>query len=123
MKCPANEVNNPELVCVIPIHISMQSKPTLVTLFGPTQVGVLALKVGHMGLKALQATSKALDLYEQVIEPHTSKQDGVQPPPPDTPQLLPSLHAIWSPLMGALQVHLHALTWHKHNIGSQLSGC
>ena len=59
-----------------------------------------------MGLNALQATSNALDLYEQVIEPHTNKQEGVQPPPPDTPQMLPSVHAIWSPLMGALKVAL-----------------
>ena len=68
------------------------------------QVGVLALKVGQAGLQALQATSAALDLYEQIIEPHTSKQEGVQPVPPDTPQMLPSIHAIWSPLIGALKV-------------------
>lgn len=72
------------------------------------QVGVLALKVGQAGLQALQATSAALDLYEQIIEPHTSKQEGVQPVPPDTPQMLPSVHAIWSPLIGALQVGLAA---------------
>ena len=68
------------------------------------QVAVLAMRVGQVGLNALQATTKALDLYEQVIEPHTSKQEGVQPPPPDTPQLLPSVHIIWSPLIGALKV-------------------
>lgn len=68
------------------------------------EVAVLALRVGQVGLNALQATTKALDLYEQIIEPHTSKQEGVQPPPPDTPQLLPSVHAIWSPLVGALKV-------------------
>ncbi len=57
-----------------------------------------------MALRALHATTAALDLYEQVITPVTSKQEGVGPPPPDTPQLLPSVHAIWGPLVGALRV-------------------
>lgn len=68
------------------------------------QVGLLASKVGLLSLTALHATTAALDLYEQVITPVTSKQEGVGPPPPDTPQLLPSVHAIWGALIGALQV-------------------
>ncbi|DBA77508.1 hypothetical protein WJX77_009976 [Trebouxia sp. C0004] len=67
------------------------------------KVGLLASKVGLVALKALHATTAALDLYEQVITPVTSKQEGVGPPPPDTPQLLPSVHAIWGPLVGALR--------------------
>ena len=68
------------------------------------QVGLLALKVGHVALRALHSTTAALDLYEQVIVPVTSKQEGVQPPPPDTPQMLPSVHILWGSLVGALRV-------------------
>ena len=70
------------------------------------QVGLLALKVGHGALRALHSTTAALDLYEQVISPVTSKQEGVRPPPPDTPQLLPSVHVLWGALVGALKVSL-----------------
>lgn len=70
------------------------------------QVGLLALKVGHVALRALHSTTSALDLYEQVITPVTSKQEGVQPPPPDTPQMLPSVHVLWGALVGALRVRL-----------------
>ena len=68
------------------------------------QVGLLALKVGHVALRALHSTTAALDLYEQVIVPVTSNQEGVQPPPPDTPQMLPSVHTLWGALVGALRV-------------------
>lgn len=68
------------------------------------QVGLLALKVGHVALRALHSTTAALDLYEQVIIPVTSKQEGVQPPPPDTPQMLPSIHVLWGALVGTLRV-------------------
>ncbi len=71
-----------------------------------SQVALLASKVGLVALRALHSTTAALDLYEQVISPITSKQEGVGPPPPDTPQLLPSVHAIWGPLVGALRVSL-----------------
>ncbi|DBA68248.1 TPA: hypothetical protein ACH3X2_013864 [Trebouxia sp. C0005] len=67
------------------------------------KVGLLASKVGLVALKALHATTAALDLYEQAITPVTSKKEGVGPPPSDTPQLLPSVHAIWGPLIGALR--------------------
>lgn len=72
------------------------------------QVGLLASKIGLMALKALHSTTGALELYEQVITPATSEQEGVGPgpPPPDTPQLLPSVHAIWGPIVGALRVSL-----------------
>lgn len=68
------------------------------------QVGLLALKVGHVAIRALHSTTAALDLYEQVISPVTNKQKGVQPPPPDTPQMLPSVHILWGALAGALRV-------------------
>lgn len=70
------------------------------------QVGLLALKVGHAALRALHSTTAALDLYEQVIIPVTSKQEGVQPPPPDTPHMLPSVHVLWGALVGALRVSI-----------------
>lgn len=76
------------------------------------QVGLLASKVGLLALTALHATTAALDLYEHVITPVTSKQEGVGPPPPDTPQLLPSVHAIWGALVGALRVRdRHSVSW------------
>lgn len=68
------------------------------------QVGLLALKVGHVALRALHSTTAALDLYEQVIIPVTSTQEGVQPPPPATPHMLPSVHTLWGALVGALRV-------------------
>ncbi|KAL3144083.1 hypothetical protein ABBQ32_003877 [Trebouxia sp. C0010 RCD-2024] len=73
------------------------------------KVGLLALKVGHGALRALHSTTAALDLYEQVISPVTSKQEGVRPPPPDTPQLLPSIHVLWGALVGVLKDGRRAL--------------
>ncbi|KAL0049229.1 hypothetical protein WJX82_009193 [Trebouxia sp. C0006] len=73
------------------------------------KVGLLASKVGLVALKTLHATTAALDLYEQVITPVTSKQEEIGPPPPDTPQLLPIVHAMWGPLVGALRNERPAL--------------
>ena len=56
------------------------------------------------GLSALQDTTAALDLFEQVITPHLEREDAIQPVQPDTPKMLPSVHAMWGFLVTALQV-------------------
>ena len=88
------------------------------------QVGLLALKVGHAALRALHSTTAALELYENVISPVISQQEGVQPTPPDTPPMLPSVHMLWGPLVGALRVDCHcrlaAIQENIHCITSRL---
>ena len=76
------------------------------------QVGLLASKVGLIALKALHSTTAALELYENVLTPISSKQAGVGPPPPETPQMLPSVHAMWGPLVGALKVSVANVACH-----------
>ena len=56
------------------------------------------------GLSALQDTTAALDLFEQVITPHLERGDAIQPVQPDTPKMLPSVHVMWGFLVTALQV-------------------
>ena len=83
------------------------------------QVALLATKVGLTALKALHSITAALELYENVLTPISSKQEGVGPPAPDTPQMLPSVHAMWGPLMGALKVGISnfaCCTLHMHTM-------
>ena len=68
------------------------------------QAALLAMEVCVWGLSALQDTTAALDLFEQVITPHLAREDAIQPVQPDTPKMLPSVHVMWGFLVTALQV-------------------
>ena len=70
----------------------------------PVQAALLAMEVCVWGLSALQNTTAALDLFEQVITPHLAREDAIQPVQPDTPKMLPSVHVMWGFLVTALQV-------------------
>lgn len=59
------------------------------------------------GLRCLEATTLALELAEHRVEPYVRRRSEVLPPDPLTPKLLPSVHVLWSPLMGALKVCGH----------------
>ena len=68
-----------------------------------------ALSVCTAGLRCLRATTLALELDEYQVEPFVAKPADVTPPDPLTPKLLPSVHLLWTPLMGALKVGNEAL--------------
>ncbi len=68
------------------------------------QAALLAVEVCVWGLSALQNTTAALDLFEQVITPHLKREDAIRPVEPDTPKMLPSVHVMWGFLVTALQV-------------------
>eukprot|EP00891_Asterochloris_glomerata_P002860 jgi/Astpho2/2860/fgenesh1_pg.00050_%23_118_t len=68
-----------------------------------TRAALLAVEVCVWGLSALQNTTAALDLFEQVITPHLKREDAIRPVEPDTPKMLPSVHVMWGFLVTALQ--------------------
>lgn len=68
------------------------------------QVLLLAMDVARGALQALQQTSAVLDIHENRIKPNVRKKTSVEPVPPETPQLLPTIHALWSPLVNSLKV-------------------
>lgn len=63
------------------------------------------MKVSEAALRTLAATSAAMDIQEQRITPLVKPRDDVQPVQPETPQLLPCVHALWAPLVHALKVN------------------
>jgi hypothetical protein len=67
-------------------------------------VALLAMKVSEAALRTLAATSAAMDIQEHRIMPLVKPRDDVQPVQPETPQLLPCIHALWAPLVHALKV-------------------
>ena len=68
------------------------------------QASIQAMDVSLVALQSLQFTAVALDLYEHVITPHVMQADQVQPLPPETPKMLPMVHAVWGFLRTSLQV-------------------
>ena len=68
------------------------------------------MEVAEAALSVLGATSAALSCHEQRIEPLVKGRDSVQPVQPETPQLLPAVHALWAPLLQALKVRQLPLT-------------
>ncbi|KAK9808680.1 hypothetical protein WJX72_001826 [[Myrmecia] bisecta] len=67
------------------------------------KVMLLAVDVAVGGLRALQATTAFTQLEEYHIAPYVVKPDKIEPVPPETPALLPSVHALWGPLIAALK--------------------
>lgn len=67
------------------------------------------MKVSEAALKTLAATSAAMDIQEQRITPLVKPRDDVQPVQPETPQLLPCVHALWAQLVHALAVGICTL--------------
>lgn len=73
------------------------------------QVALLAMQVAIGAVQTLVATSQVKELRDQGIEPLVSQRggaSGVQPLPPDTPQMLPMVHLVWGPLMAAVKVRM-----------------
>ena len=68
------------------------------------QVALLAMEVAEAALRTLACTSAALDIQEQRITPLVKPRDAVQPVQPEVPQLLPSIHTLWAPLVQTLKV-------------------
>lgn len=62
------------------------------------------MDVARSALQTLQHTSALLDIYEYRIKMSVQKKTSVEPVPPETPQLLPTVHALWSPLVQSLKV-------------------
>ncbi|GAB4823772.1 hypothetical protein N2152v2_010818 [Parachlorella kessleri] len=91
------------------VHAAASLAQTAVDCCGPLavssslQVAVQALSVCTAGLRCLRATTLALELDEYQVEPVVAKAADVAPPDPLTPKLLPSVHLLWMPLMGALK--------------------
>ncbi|KAK9915923.1 hypothetical protein WJX75_006066 [Coccomyxa subellipsoidea] len=67
------------------------------------RVLLLAMDVARSALQTLQHTSALLDIYEYRIKMSVQKKTSVEPVPPETPQLLPTVHALWSPLVQSLK--------------------
>ncbi|CAL8470133.1 g9675 [Coccomyxa elongata] len=67
------------------------------------RVLLLAMDVARGALQALQQTSAVLDIHENRIKPSVRKKTSVEPVPPETPQLLPTIHSLWSPLVNSLK--------------------
>ncbi|CAL5218647.1 g350 [Coccomyxa viridis] len=67
------------------------------------QVALLAMEVAEAALRTLACTSAALDIQEQRITPLVKPRDAVQPVQPEVPQLLPSIHTLWAPLVQTLK--------------------
>lgn len=63
-----------------------------------------ALRVCVAGLHCLRATTLVLELGQYKVEPFVVAPADLAPPDPITPKLLPSVHLLWSPLIGALKV-------------------
>jgi hypothetical protein len=63
-----------------------------------------ATEAARAALTTLKSTSAALDIQDSRIKPFVRKKSAVEPVPPETPQLLPTVHALWSPLVNALKV-------------------
>ena len=81
------------------------------------QVALLAMEVAEAALRTLACTSAALDIQEQRITPLVKPRDAVQPVQPEVPQLLPSIHTLWAPLVQTLKVSALLLSafpvyWH-----------
>ncbi len=68
------------------------------------QVLLLAMDVARAALQALQQTSAVLDIHGNRIKPSVWKKTSVEPVPPETPQLLLTIHSLWSPLVNSLKV-------------------
>ncbi len=68
------------------------------------QVVLLAMDAARSALRTLQHTSAVLDIHEYRIKAAVRKKTSVEPVAPETPQLLPTIHALWSPLVQSLKV-------------------
>lgn len=66
-------------------------------------IAVQAVTVCMSALQALKSATEIIELEEEKIEPFVKKQVDLQPPEPDVPRLLPSVHLFWAPLVGALK--------------------
>ena len=66
-------------------------------------VAIQAMKACIEALQSLSTATKAVELYSKAIEPRVIPPGGVLSPSESTPAtLLPSVHLLWSPLLGAL---------------------
>ena len=68
------------------------------------QTTVAAVPVLVQSLRVLRATTSAMKLAEQQIEPCVRPRSATEPVLPDVPKVLPALHLAWSPLMAVLKV-------------------
>eukprot|EP00887_Chlorella_sp_A99_P000587 scaffold17.g587.t1 len=66
-------------------------------------VAVQAHGVCAAALRVLRAATEAAELERSGIEALVARRGDVAPADPDPPRLLPSVHLLWSPLMGALK--------------------
>ena len=60
------------------------------------------MEAGRAALRTLRATSATLDALERA-EPLLRAKAAVEPVPDETPKLLPTIHALWQPLVAALK--------------------
>ncbi|KAL4440079.1 hypothetical protein ABPG75_003080 [Micractinium tetrahymenae] len=67
------------------------------------QVAVQSFGVCTEALRALAATTEAVELETDKIQVLTRRRTEVAGPDPEAPRMLPSVHLAWAPLMGALQ--------------------
>ena len=68
------------------------------------QTAVAAVPVLVQSLRVLRATTSAMQLAEQQIEPCVRPRSATEPVLPDVPKVLPALHLAWTPLMAVLKV-------------------
>lgn len=64
---------------------------------------MLAAEVASTALTALAASSVALDTEAAVFEELVLRPASIQPVRPEAPKLLPAIHTLWAPLLGALR--------------------
>ena len=68
------------------------------------QVALAAMAVLEQSLKVLRATTSALRVAEQEVEPCIVPRSATEPLAPEVPKVLPVLHLAWAPLMAVLKV-------------------
>lgn len=94
-------------------HGDMQHCVGMMCWSDAVQVLLLAMDVARRALQTLQHTSAVLEVQEHRIKGLVRSKSTVEPVPPETPQLLPTIHALWSPLVNSLKVPLAP---HKLNV-------
>ena len=70
------------------------------------QIKLAAVSVLVQSLSVLRATTTALTVAEQQIEPCVQPRSASEPVLPDVPKVLPALHLAWSPCMAVLKVRI-----------------
>lgn len=67
-------------------------------------VAVQALGVCLQALRVLQAATLTAELDQYQIQPLVRRRGDMTPADPEIPRLLPSVHLLWQPVIGALKV-------------------